>query len=88
MGLVEMRDADAINYLSGCSNKSFERAMEIIARNRREREETQNSECVKRTEELIKELEINGWKFQFFSRLTDKWYDVNPNDIRIRREKD
>ena len=88
MGLVEIRDADAINYLSGCSDKSFERAMEIIARNRKEREETLNSACVKRTEELIHELKINGWTFQFFSRLTDKWYDVNPNDIRIREKKD
>lgn len=88
MGLVEMRDADAINYLSGLSDKSFDRTMAIIARNRKEREEAQNSECVKRTEELIKELEINGWTFQFFSCITDKWYDVNPNDIRIRRKKD
>jgi len=88
MGLIEMRDADAIHYLSGLSDKSFKRAMEIIARNRREREEIQNSECIKRTEELIKELKINGWTFQFFSRLTDKWHDVNPNDIRIRRKRD
>lgn len=88
MGLVEMRDADAINYLSECSGKYFERAMAIIARNRKEREETLNSACIKRTEELIKELEINGWTFQLFSCITDKWYDVNPNDIRIRRKKD
>lgn len=88
MGLIEMRDADAIHYLSGCTDKSFERAMAIIDRNRKEREEILNVPCVKRTEELIKELEINGWTFQFFSCLTDKWYDVNPNDIRIRRKKD
>lgn len=88
MGLVEMRDADAINYLSGCSDKYFERAMAIINQNRKEREETQNSACVKRTEELIKELKINHWTLQFFSHLTDEWYDINPNDIRIRREKD
>lgn len=88
MGLVEMRDADAINYLSGCSDKYFERAMAIINQNRKEREEEQNSACVKRTEELIKELKINGWTLQFFSRLTDEWYDINPNDIRIKREKD
>jgi hypothetical protein len=88
MGLVEMRDADAINYLSGCSDKYFERAMAIINRNRKEREETLNSACVKRTEELIKELKVNGWTLQFFSRLTDEWYDISPNDIRIRRKKD
>lgn len=88
MGLVEMRDADAINYLSELSDISFDRTMAIIARNRREREEKLNSACVKKTEELIKELKINGWTLQFFSHLTDEWYDINPNDIRIRREKD
>lgn len=88
MGLVEMRDADAINYLSGCSDKYFERAMAIINQNRKEREEMQNSACAKRTKELIEELKINHWKLQFFSSLTGEWYDVNLDDIRIRREKD
>ena len=88
MGLVEMRDADAINYLSECSDKYFERAMAIIDRNRKEREEIQNSACVKRTEELINELKINHWTLQFFSSITGEWHDVNLNDIRIRREKD
>lgn len=88
MGLVEMRDADAINYLSECSDKYFERAMTIIGRNRKEREETLNSACVKRTKELIEELKVNHWTLQFFSSITGEWYDVNFNDIRIRREKD
>lgn len=87
MGLVEMRDADAINYLSGCSDKYFERAMAIITRNRKEREETLNSACVKRTEELIKELKINGWIFQYYDCYAKKWYNIDFDDIRIRMEK-
>lgn len=88
MGLVEMRDADAINYLSGCSDKYFERAMAIITRNRKEREETLNSACVKRTKELIEELKINHWILQYYDCYAKKWYNINFDDIRIRREKD
>jgi hypothetical protein len=36
MGLVEMKDADAIYYLSNLSDKSFDKTMAIIARNRKE----------------------------------------------------
>lgn len=92
MGLIEMRDADAIanaiNYLSGCSDKYFERAITIINRNRKDREEMQNSECAKRTEELIKELKANHWIFQYYDCYAKKWYNIDFDDIRIRREKD
>lgn len=88
MGLIEMIDTNAINHLSELSDKSFKTAMAMIEKNRKEREEAQNSECAKRLEELFKELKINRWTLQFFSHLTDEWYDINPNDIRIRREKD
>lgn len=87
MGLVEMRDADAINYLSECSDKYFERIMAIIDRNRKEREEILNSACVKRTKELIEELKINHWIFQYYDYYAKKWYDVDFDDIRIRRKK-
>ena len=88
MGLIEMRDADAINYLSGCSDKYFERAMAIINRNRKEREETLNSECVKRTKELIEEFKVNNWTFQYYDYYTEEWHDIDFNYIRIRRAKD
>lgn len=88
MGLIEMIDTNAINHLSELSDKSFKTAMAMIEKNRKEREETKNSECAKKLEELFKELKNNHWTLQFFSHLTDEWYDINPNDIRIRREKD
>ena len=87
MGLVEMRDADAINYLSGCSDKSFKTAMTMIEKNREERKEAQNSECAKKLEELFRELKINHWVLQCYNDYTEEWYDIDFDDIRIKRRK-
>ncbi len=88
MGLIEMRDADAINYLSNLSDKSFQEAMEIIEENRRTQEEARNSKYNKEFKKLCEELKANNWIFQYYDYYYDEWYNIDFDDIRIRRAKD
>lgn len=87
MGLIEMIDTNAINHLSELSDKSFKTAMTMIEKNRKEREEAQNSECARRLEELFRELQMNHWALQCYNDYTEEWYDIDFDDIRIRKRK-
>ena len=87
MGLVEIIDIDAINYLSGLSDKSFETAMAMIERNRKEQEEKQISIYVKKFNNFCEELKANGLIFQLYDTCNKESYDINFEDIRIRRKK-
>lgn len=87
MGLIEMIDVDAINHLSNLSDESFQKAMKTIEENRRTQKEARNSKYNKEFKKLCEELKADNWIFQYYDYYADEWYNVDFDDVRIRREK-
>lgn len=88
MGLIEMIDVDAINYLSNLSDESFQKAMKTIEENRRTQEEARKSKYNKEFKKLCEELKADNWIFQCYDCYTEEWYDFDFDYVRIRRKKD